>query len=858
MKKVALICLISLNIVLVYSQTISDGSAIWEMTNITGTGCRSNADFNAGNGINQLFAVDWYIGIGEGLSQNFPPPSNFTTTDTSIIAQYIDLLEVRGLAAELTIIITEFEPLDVQVAQIMQIKNNTGTQLDIRLFNYLDLDKNNATIENATLFLEDDCNLITEVSNVDDPSQLCYYAVNASDGYEILPYPQLCTNLVNGISNLNNAGLPLLANDYTQALQFNATLPNGGINTGETLLTFGRPPEPATIDVNSGQCSFESTPPPEFTIGQPIETCNDDGSFTLVLAFSGEADGTEYTFTETNTTGINTVSFMDTGTIDEIVLGTYPIGASWNIEVMSSFQEDLLNTFSGTGICSPTSSDCTGDLSNPFPTPQLMATCEEGFNMVLAIDESGSIRSAQAEKMVADAVLAFLKGMMCFGQVNIALIEFSGEANYIIQDYILLNPDVISNIENYFNPSIGFNGTYQPFGKTNWESAFQLVDNLPPPELLLFFTDGDPSSNQEGIELANKIKCEGTHIFMTGVGNITDTQNLVNVSGSVLFNPNLTPDDEIPASQVCTSDYTIGDNLNNLDQILESIASNLCPPCRPIECIDDLSDTGIISNPELMANCEEGFNMALVIDESGSIWNAQADKMVADAVLAFLNGLICFESVNISLIEFSSGAQYIIQDYTALTNGLITNIENYFNPSLGFNGTYKPFGSTNWESAFQLIDDLPPPDLLLFFTDGDPSPDKAGIQIANNIKCEGTHIFMTGVGNITDTQNLMDVSGPVQFDPNLTPNPDIVGSKVCSSDFTFGDDLNNLVQILESIANNLCPPCEEEELECIGAQPVMTKRTNLERYIDHLDVLKNFKNKNRNSEKIVPSSPEKN
>lgn len=373
MKKVFFLSIACLFALFCAAQTISDGSATWAIgsSNITGGGCSNFATFDSGNGIDQLYAVDWYIGIGTANSQNFPPADSFSATDNTIIATYSDLLGNTGLSAKLTIIITEFAPLDVQVAQIMQINNDTGSPIDIRLFNYIDLDKNERTTEDAILFLQDDCNLITQVNNVSDTTQICYYAVNAFDGYEILDFSSLCSKLNTGIRNLSNTGLPLLADDYTQALQFNATIPNGGISTGETLLTFGNPPEPATIDVNSGQCTFSSTPDPEFTIGQPVQNCNDDGSFTLVLAFSGDADGTEYTFTETNAAGINTVTVIDDGSISSITLGTYPIDASWNIEVMASFQQGVLNTFSGAGTCTVVIPGCTDNVAcnyNPDAT----------------------------------------------------------------------------------------------------------------------------------------------------------------------------------------------------------------------------------------------------------------------------------------------------------------------------------------------------------------------------------------------------------------------------------------------------------------------------------------------------------
>lgn len=239
------------------AQTITDGSATLDMTQdiITGTGCGSNANFNAGNGVDQLFGMDWYIGIGTMSSQNFPEADSYTDEGNTITAQYTDLLGVSGLDAELKIILTELAPLDVQIAQIMQITNNMGGPLNIRLFNYVDLDKNNTQSDNGVLFLEDDCNFTTQISDAEDPSQVCYYTINASDGYEIASFPNLCKNLLGGIANLSNTGLPLSASDHTQALQYNATIPSGGQTTAEALLTFNNPPEAATTDA-SGQCTF--------------------------------------------------------------------------------------------------------------------------------------------------------------------------------------------------------------------------------------------------------------------------------------------------------------------------------------------------------------------------------------------------------------------------------------------------------------------------------------------------------------------------------------------------------------------------------------------------------------------------
>jgi len=355
------------------AQTLTNGNATWIYAgDITGAACNGNIDFDAGNGIDQAFSADWYYAIGaNGLSVNFPAPSaaNITTTDSTLVAFYPDLGGVTGLNATLTIILTEIGPLNVQAAQLMQIDNNTGGDIDIKLFNYLDLDKNNATTENAVLELQDECNLITAVTNVNDASQVCYFAVNAADGYEIDSYPNLCEKLDAGATSLSNSGLPLLGSDYTQAYQFDGTVPTGGSLTGETLVAFGEIPEAAVVDEATGQCTFPSTPAPEFTVGQPVQNC-DGETFTLIFAFDGEASGTQYTFTEMTQAGVNPVTITDDGTVTEVTMGVYPYDASWNISVVGDFPGGAMPVFTGDSECPP-----------PFDCQDLMAdfgdTCDD-------------------------------------------------------------------------------------------------------------------------------------------------------------------------------------------------------------------------------------------------------------------------------------------------------------------------------------------------------------------------------------------------------------------------------------------------------------------------------------------------
>jgi len=383
-KKITLIFFIWINVLLMYGQpiTLTDGSASLTLSpGITGTGCGPNAGFDPGNGIDQLFALDWYISIEGGQSINFSPANRVDIiNDNTIVANYAlrDISDVFGnLGAILTITIKELSPFDVQITQVMELSDQGSIvgELDVKLYSYVDLDKNDERTEDATIYLEDECNFITEIRNSGDPSQVCYYAVNASDGYEILPNPNLCENLLAGITDLNNIGLPLNEGDYTQAVQFNAAISFLGFRTCETILTFGNPPEPAIVDERSGQCTFPSTPDPNFTYAQPIQICNEDGSFMLKIDISQGYYGggvlSDFVYTETNIPGISPVFASYYYYEGEVIIGPYPAGASWNIEVNLYYGGGpLLTTYTGT------STDCAQEVDCSSLTANLQASCE--------------------------------------------------------------------------------------------------------------------------------------------------------------------------------------------------------------------------------------------------------------------------------------------------------------------------------------------------------------------------------------------------------------------------------------------------------------------------------------------------
>lgn len=239
--------------------TITDGNATWIYSDIlTGAGCTTNnIVFDAGNGINQAYAADWYYAINGGPSMPFPipDPANITVLGSEIDIIYPDLGGIPGLDGFLTTSILENAPLDVEVSQEMTIENNTGTSITISLFNYLDLTKNASFFMEADMFYEDDCNTIVEINSVSDPEQLCYFAGKSAQAYEVDSWPVICSGLLGGITDLNNTGLPFIG-DFSQAYQFDYVIPSGELSAGETLLTFGQAPKPAVFDPLAGECIF--------------------------------------------------------------------------------------------------------------------------------------------------------------------------------------------------------------------------------------------------------------------------------------------------------------------------------------------------------------------------------------------------------------------------------------------------------------------------------------------------------------------------------------------------------------------------------------------------------------------------
>jgi uncharacterized protein YegL len=157
-----------------------------------------------------------------------------------------------------------------------------------------------------------------------------------------------------------------------------------------------------------------------------------------------------------------------------------------------------------------------------------------------------------------------------------------------------------------------------------------------------------------------------------------------------------------------------------------------------------------LPNPSFPDRC--GLNLALVIDESGSIDSAEY-QLASQAMFQFVDALSGTPS-SIGVVAFSSDAQVLLQ-LTRVTDPSMANavkdvIANRFFIS----------GGTNWFAALEAAETLGS-DLIIFCTDGLPSDAlDASIVVADRIKTAGTSIIAVGIGNDINEANLQLISGP--------------------------------------------------------------------------------------------------
>lgn len=221
-------------------------------------------------------------------------------------------------------------------------------------------------------------------------------------------------------------------------------------------------------------------------------------------------------------------------------------------------------------------------------------------------------------------------------------------------------------------------------------------------------------------------------------------------------------------------------------------------------------------NPDFAGACST--KLALVLDGSDSIENPNgAVGVMRSEALNLLTSLIG-TGTEVAIVEFAVTADTPV-GYTPVTQSNIDTVfAPYFSdtgPGFGgrryFDGTLGP--STNWEAAFNQVDALAVPDLVVMVTDGDPNTVGSGpggnafgaavapaAAVANTVKGEGSHILALGLGGFVTQANLREITdGPQSTFLQL-------GTDTAGTADIFGGNFSNLSAAYSTIPGSVCPP----------------------------------------------------
>jgi uncharacterized repeat protein (TIGR01451 family) len=258
----------------------------------------------------------------------------------------------------------------------------------------------------------------------------------------------------------------------------------------------------------------------------------------------------------------------------------------------------------------------------PAQNPDLDASC--GLDVLMILDESGSIAQSNATDEVQEAFTAFVEALANTGS-RVAVVEFSREARLAVDSYVTVTTQTLGTT---FLPYI--NNSYRPDGNTNWEDAFRAGRYFLPrpgvdkPHLVIMITDGDPTQaidwedttyspgatnfafdeyehkipldddETEGIDSnpgkdravpnANGIKFQGSHILTVGIGNALNNSNsqqrLEDISGPDIF-------DGSAALDISTDDLALVPDFDDLADALREAAFGLCAPSITVQKLAD-------------------------------------------------------------------------------------------------------------------------------------------------------------------------------------------------------------------------------------------------------------------------------
>jgi LPXTG-motif cell wall-anchored protein/uncharacterized repeat protein (TIGR01451 family) len=246
--------------------------------------------------------------------------------------------------------------------------------------------------------------------------------------------------------------------------------------------------------------------------------------------------------------------------------------------------------------------------------PDLAASC--GIDVVLVLDESGSIESADAVDDVEAAVRALLDGLAGTGS-RVRIAEFSTNARDAViggsTDFQTVDATFRNAVETYLtghpsNQSAQTATGYNPgYGQvyTNWEAGLARADGVGdagPGGLVVFVTDGQPNtigtsgSSSGGTTNAtnaaaaahdelNLIKGAGVHVLGIGVGAASSDTNFNLLVDTIAPDPNQVWLGVGPLD-IRTVDAIRVSSFDALDDALRTVVFALCAPSVSITKTD--------------------------------------------------------------------------------------------------------------------------------------------------------------------------------------------------------------------------------------------------------------------------------
>ncbi|HWK25246.1 MAG TPA: VWA domain-containing protein [Solirubrobacter sp.] len=316
---------------------------------------------------------------------------------------------------------------------------------------------------------------------------------------------------------------------------------------------------------------------------------------TIQVSISG---GTAWRSTRTEIGGTT----VCTDTADRTSTGTYT--ASYNVTApRDPGSYDVTFTAFANASCAGTSASRTlidgVRVTTPYSNPDLEPRC--GGNVMLVLDESGSIASSHATDQVRSATRAFLNALSGTGAA-VSIVDFSTTAARPVP-YTTVTPESIANV---FEPYLTTG--YDPSGWTNWQAAFQTVREANTQgtraDLVVFMTDGDPTArNRPGggtpytnltagdvnamraaVEEADLVKYQGSHVFALGVGSaVTGPESAARLTAISGF-------DEYPSRPFGTADYTLVKDFSSLQAALRVMVTELCQSSVTVTKLVDEGD----------------------------------------------------------------------------------------------------------------------------------------------------------------------------------------------------------------------------------------------------------------------------